>query len=245
MQAPLVDGRRPIIRAARWPSSTVLNGYIDAHVGMTEGAAMFQVHGLAGRWFTTKAETLRRIERVSAPAATAAIETDEVALSRRVEADNAEPDDSPHRPALQAYAQVQGSAGTDEQRRRRPRVGDWMSRRVQRLRTGQTLAEARALLATHHIEQAPVVDADDRLVGLLLQADLVAAPQQGAVEGCMRSPVPATAAETDLRQLSLALLNTGLPGMPVTGPLGELVGFITRGDVLRAVATEPPLDLWG
>lgn len=207
---------------------------------------MFQVHGLAGRLFTTKAETLRRIERVAATQATTAIETDDVALSRGVEG-NAGPGDEAgaHRPALLAYAQVQGTADRDEPRRRRPRVGDWMSRRIQRLQTGQTVAEARRLLAAHHIAQAPVVDDDARLVGLLLQGDLPNAPPTATVAASMRSPVPACAAETDLRQLALALLNTGLPGMPVTGPQGELIGFITRSDVLRAVATEPPLDLWG
>lgn len=207
---------------------------------------MFQVHGVAGRVFSTKAETLRRIEQVSAPTAAAAIETDEVALSRRTDDGShqgAEP--GPHRPELQAYAQVQGSADTDTPRHRRPRVGEWMSPQVHRLRTGQSLGEARAVLAAHHIAQAPVVDDDGRLVGLLLAADLADAPPGAPVAAGMRSPVPATSAETDLRQLALALLNTGLPGMPVTGPQGALVGFITRGDVLRAVATEPPLDLWG
>ncbi|MEG2281143.1 MAG: CBS domain-containing protein, partial [Comamonas sp.] len=41
------------------------------------------------------------------------------------------------------------------------------------------------------------------------------------------------------------LLDTGLPGLPVTDDLGHLSGFISRTDILRAVASDPPLDLWG
>ena len=37
---------------------------------------------------------------------------------------------------------------------------------------------------------------------------------------------------------------TGLPGLPVTDDAGVLSGFISRTDILRAVAADPPLDLW-
>jgi CBS domain-containing protein len=40
------------------------------------------------------------------------------------------------------------------------------------------------------------------------------------------------------------LLDTGLPGLPVTDEAGVLIGFISRTDILRAVAADPPLDLW-
>jgi len=41
------------------------------------------------------------------------------------------------------------------------------------------------------------------------------------------------------------LLNTGLPGLPVVDDHGQVTGFISRTDILRAVVTDPPLDLWG
>lgn len=65
------------------------------------------------------------------------------------------------------------------------------------------------------------------------------------VQALMRSPVPATVPETDLRSVAGALLATGLPGLPVTDDGGRVRGFVARGDILRAVAAEPPLDLWG
>jgi hypothetical protein len=37
----------------------------------------------------------------------------------------------------------------------------------------------------------------------------------------------------------------GLPSVPVAGDSGRLVGFVSRTDLLRAMATDPPLDVWG
>ena len=40
-------------------------------------------------------------------------------------------------------------------------------------------------------------------------------------------------------------MDTGLPGLPVTDAEGVLLGFVSRTDILRAVAADPPLDMWG
>jgi len=60
----------------------------------------------------------------------------------------------------------------------------------------------------------------------------------------MVSPVPTVSEETDLRRVASVLLDTGLPGLPVTDELGRMTGFVSRTDILRAVAADPPLDLW-
>jgi CBS domain-containing protein len=61
----------------------------------------------------------------------------------------------------------------------------------------------------------------------------------------MWSPVPSTAPGTDLRRVAALLLDTGLPGLPVADDSGAVLGFVSRSDLLRALATDPPLDLWG
>jgi CBS domain-containing protein len=113
-------------------------------------------------------------------------------------------------------------------------------------------------LAQHRIAQAPVVDAQGQVVGLLLRADMAPPdllPQPGAVGETVRlarravaevmvSPVPTVSADTELRRVARVLLDTGLPGLPVTDAAGRLAGFISRTDILRAVAADPPLDLW-
>ena len=113
-------------------------------------------------------------------------------------------------------------------------------------------------LAEHGVSQAPVVGAQGRVVGLLLRADMAPLdllPEPGHIQAAialarrtvsavMVSPLPTVSPDTDLRRLASVLLDTGLPGLPVTDEYGSLVGFISRTDILRAVAADPPLDLW-
>lgn len=103
-----------------------------------------------------------------------------------------------------------------------------------------------------------MLDAQQRVIGLLLRADmapLALLPEPGAVQEAialakrpvrdvMISPIPAVSEEADLRRVTNVLLQTGLPGLPVTDDTGRLSGFISRTDILRAVVSDPPLDLW-
>ena len=118
--------------------------------------------------------------------------------------------------------------------------------------------DAWQILAERQVGQTPVVDALGRVIGLLLRADMAPLdllPEPGAVKKAielarrpvsevMVSPVPTVAADTELRRVAAVLLDTGLPGLPVTDEAGVLAGFIARTDILRAVAADPPLDLW-
>lgn len=105
-----------------------------------------------------------------------------------------------------------------------------------------------------------MVDAAGHLVGLLTRADLLKperlpSPASHAlawsalilqnVTTIMWTPVPSVAPDSDIRRVASVLLDTGLPGLPVVDEAGLVIGFISRSDILRAVVTDPPLDLWG
>ena len=138
----------------------------------------------------------------------------------------------------------------------------------------QPLTEVRDVMTTTALSVAPAIRGNDprrhlrepqggqapvgRVIGLLLRADMAPLdllPEPGAVikaielarrpvSEVMVSPVPTVAADTELRRVAAVLLDTGLPGLPVTDEAGVLAGFIARTDILRAVAADPPLDLW-
>ena len=158
--------------------------------------------------------------------------------------------------AVAAYIQT----GQGPQRRREPLtlVSDVMSHGALSVTPSMRVNDAWQTLAEHRVAQAPVVDELGRVVGLLLRADMAPLdllPEPGAVKEAielarrpvsevMLTPVPAVAADTALRRVAGVLLSTGLPGLPVTDEAGVLAGFISRTDILRAVAADPPLDLW-
>ena len=171
------------------------------------------------------------------------------------EADGAQPDTA-HRLALSAYG---GLDQMQAQRHPLSQVRDIMSTEVVHIADAATVREAWNILATQGVGQAPVLNAHGALVGLLSRADLLQperlpGPDSHAlvwqallaqsVVDLMWTPVPAVAAETDIRRLARVLLDTNLPGLPVLDGQEQLVGFVSRSDILRAVVADPPLDLW-
>ena len=61
----------------------------------------------------------------------------------------------------------------------------------------------------------------------------------------MWSPVPGVSPEAGIRRVAQVLLDTGLPGLAVVDEHGFVIGFVSRSDIIRAVISDPPLDLWG
>ena len=158
-----------------------------------------------------------------------------------------------------AAAYVQTEQGPDQARLPVPRVADMMTVGAVSVPPDMPVHNAWLVLAQQGVAQAPVVNAQGRVVGLLRRADMAplellpqssAVPQaiaraRRAVSEVMVSPVPTVAPGTELRRVAPALLDTGLPGLPVTDERGLLVGYVSRTDILRAVVADPPLDLWG
>ena len=158
--------------------------------------------------------------------------------------------------AVSAYAQT----GQGPQLARQPLtlVSDVMTPNALSVQPDARVNDAWQTLADKQVAQAPVVDALGRVIGLLLRADMAPLdllPEPGAVKAAielarrpvsevMVSPVPTVSADTELRRVAAVLLDTGLPGLAVTDEAGVLAGFISRTDILRAVAADPPLDLW-
>jgi CBS domain-containing protein len=231
---------------------------------------MFSVYGTSGRLFRGTLEQLRQVGGVGALKRAHGVWTvgrdgrDILAESQGAftEAMSHSPTpavnpDENHRSAVAAY--------TDAMTVRPPRhplrtVRDLMSTPIITLRDTDTVLQAWQLLNDKNVGQAPVVDADGHLVGLLTRADLLKperlptpdshalvwrALMQQNVTKIMWTPVPGVAVDSDIRRVARVLLDTGLPGLPVVDEQGVVTGFVARSDILRAVVTDPPLDLWG
>jgi len=232
---------------------------------------MFSVYGVQGRLFRGSLEQLRQVGGVSALTRTRTLlpvakeGRDRLAESFGAfvesEANNGmgrdTSTDESRKSPLSAYTETQ--LGSIE-RRPLTQVQDLMSKEIISLKDTATVLQAWQILSEKAVGQAPVVDAHGHLVGLLTRADLLRperlpAPDSHAlawraftlqnVTEIMVTPVPSVAADADIRRVAQVLLDTGLPGLPVADEQGLLAGFITRSDILRAVVTEPPLDLWG
>lgn len=147
------------------------------------------------------------------------------------------------RQAAQAYAQDDTAAAPQPIRR----VDELMTSEVFVLNSDTRLGAAlQALEAAGHA-QAPVVGPDRRLLGLFVPPLFGFAPGIDAetpLVQLLAAPVEPASPATDIRAVARLLTATGLPGLAVVNATGQLCGFITRGDIVRAVGQEPPLDLW-
>ena len=221
---------------------------------------MFSIYGETGRVFKGAMEDIWRIDAVRRAARTRAVS------SRTVSGDTAAPatppaPTPPHlsagvRGALAAYAH---SGAEPPARHPLTHVRDVMSARPFTLPMETNVMVAWRQLTEHGVGQAPVVDADGTLRGLLSRADLLQPDRlpgpdsnplvwrallMQPVTSVMWTPIPAAHADTDLRRVARVLIDTHLPGLPVVDEDGRVSGFVSRTDILRAVVHDPPLDLW-
>ncbi len=91
--------------------------------------------------------------------------------------------------------------------------------------------------ALHHI---PVVDAENKVVGILTSRDLrVAAMHFGEahveVSEMMHSPVVTITPEEPLARAARQMLDNRIGSLPVLDADGQIVGMLTETDLLRAL----------
>jgi len=105
---------------------------------------------------------------------------------------------------------------------------------------------AAALLSSRGFTAARVVDADGQLVGIVSEADLFRAPvvpdwwviqrePDPTVAQIMTSAPTTMASGDDLADVVTVMLDARIRSIPIVDD-GELVGIVTRRDVLRLVA---------
>jgi CBS domain-containing membrane protein len=122
-------------------------------------------------------------------------------------------------------------------------VAEIMTREPYTLTPDNTLADARELLAQHHIRHIPVVSAEGSLIGLVSQRDVLAAADSSvvnrkdgesrenyvALSAIMTSPVQTADESASLRGAALHLQKHKLGCLPVLRQ-STLVGIITDSD---------------
>ncbi len=215
---------------------------------------MFSVHGVTGQAYRGTLEGLGTVSALTALRRGRGIDRDgeemgPEALPQR--SGGASDDAARYEEAARAYRAAVTPGDAREPVRHAYQV---MTRTLLTLPVSLDLATAWRHLNEHGYGQAPVVDGEGRLVGLVTRDALMRALD--LVDGDVRDPLartigdvmltPAVSADpvTSVRRIARVMLEYDLAGVPVVNEQQELVGIVTRGDILRAVANEPPLNLW-
>ena len=121
-------------------------------------------------------------------------------------------------------------------------IEQYMATELVRFRPDDDILQALRVLLDRHFSGAPVVDDSGRLIGILSKKDCLAiiyntAYHQdwgGKVEKYMSRDVEHIEADTSILDAAEKLLNSRYRRFPVLRN-GELIGQISRCDVLRAI----------
>lgn len=206
---------------------------------------MFTVYGVTGVTFSGTLEEMNRVHALDRIQSTPKIARDDGALALELKSTPSQ------QAAVTAYRSM---LPQDIERGPLYHAGHIMQRAVITLSDGDSLAYAWQVLSKNRIHQAPAMDDRSRLVGIVSERDLltginidsgrVVESLSRQVRDVMTSPVIAAAAVTDIRRIAAVMLTHGVAGVPIIDQNSNLVGFISRSDILQAVVTDPPISLW-
>jgi CBS domain-containing protein len=138
-------------------------------------------------------------------------------------------------------------------------VADLMSTPAVSIRADAPVEDAVALLGARHISAVPVVDASDRVIGIVSEADVlrqrlpadpraqlrpaavVDAPER-TVSDVMSADPTCVSAHSDAAEAAQIMVRSGWKSLPVVGDSGRLQGVVSRSDIIRSM-TRPDQDL--
>jgi len=139
-------------------------------------------------------------------------------------------------------------------------AADLMSTHLYCLQPSDPLAQAWQLMQRHDFHHVLVTQADNMLIGILSDRDVWRAlsiqPTEGELHGgapvfeslrvvdMMTAKVVCAAADTSIRRLAEVMLLHGIDALPVTDDAQQLLGLVTRTDLLRALVLDAPVELW-
>ena len=134
------------------------------------------------------------------------------------------------------------------------KVAEIMSAPITVISDENSIEEAWQLMQTDHIQHLPVIR-EGKLVGICSQRDLlnrVIVSKEGLLEGAkreyvsdvMQTQVVTTTEETDIRHVANVLSKYDIGALVIMNPYETPVGIVTRGDIIKRLGNEPPLELY-
>lgn len=122
------------------------------------------------------------------------------------------------------------------------------------IRADADIQDAWQQIRRYRIRQMPVQTPQVELVGLLserelleqliIERDQIRHGEARIVAEVMDREVITAEPVTDVRRIARVMADRQMTAMPVVASNCELVGIVSRGDLLRAMTRTPPLRLW-
>lgn len=96
----------------------------------------------------------------------------------------------------------------------------------------------------HHV---PIVSTENKLVGVISDRDFIALGainHRGSIRDLITTNIITTRPSTDVRSAAKLMFDERIGALPVVDENENLVGILTRSDILRVLYQRAPLELW-
>lgn len=213
---------------------------------------MFAIYNIEGRRFRDSLENMRKVQKTQATEGmkfqTDVSQDETLPIQGAASGRSAESTISSE--ALQAYQQ------TRHINKREPiyQAHQLMSHPVSTVRTDMDIVTAKQYFQQQGYQQMPVINAQQRLVGMLsvqdllqyiiIDGDQVQYLRDKRVADAMSQEVITVDPASDIRRVAQVMYEYHLHGIPVVDEQDALIGIVSRSDILRAVTHDPPLNMW-
>jgi CBS domain-containing protein len=116
-------------------------------------------------------------------------------------------------------------------------ASDIMTQKVCTIHPEASAQEAAQILSRNRISGLPVVNADDKIIGMVTEADIISKLHRDGllVSDIMTNEVISVTEETPVGDIAMLLTERKIKRVPVVSG-DKLVGIVSRGDIVNAVA---------
>ena len=209
---------------------------------------MFHIFGIDGVLYNVPLESLRKDEEVSKLDKSY---TARKIINREADKEGREGDGEKLSDAVKAYKDA-----VKITRDREPILHAYsiMKSPVLTLDPGLKITEAWNLFQKKGVSHMPVLSNEKKIIGIVSDRDILRSladnndktdiSTEKIVSGIMTKKVITAGRLTDIRRIAKAMFEQHIGTMPIVDDAEQLLGIITRSDILYALINYPPLSLW-
>ena len=199
---------------------------------------MFEIRKISGALETYSPGIIRRLREVPGISPTSQVEPSTVTNHATVT-----------RVADSPYQQRQ-----PQERKRALAARDIMRSPVLCVDLETTMSEINRIMTNKRYRHLPVIDKKKQPRGMISDRDvlrfnlkMLQKDFQGdlnPVSEVMTKEVLIAAPDAEIREIVRVMFEEKIVAIPITGSAGEVIGIITRSDILRALLDRGPIELW-
>jgi acetoin utilization protein AcuB len=125
-----------------------------------------------------------------------------------------------------------------------------MSSPVLTLHEGDAIKEAESHFLKKRFRHIPIVNSKNQIVGIISDRDIWKSisegigPSQSLISEIMVKKVLTGSLQTEIRYAAKVMLDEKVGALPIVEPTGELLGMVTRTDLIRAIVKFPGFTLF-